>query len=715
MKKILSLLAVVIAIFSLVAVVSMNASAAGTDFKTAADISVNTQYNGNISESRDRDFYKFTLDAPGFVYFDFQHENLFDSAEYWYAVIYNSSAEEISGFSFYGTDTSYNSKKIGLDKGTYYLRIVGGDYYYDASHRYNTCDYKFILKFIASNWEKENNEAFSSATVIDVNRNYSGTINDDVDKDFYKFTITDSGNICINFKHKNLNDSAEFWYAVLYNTNTNEICGFSFYGTDTDINSKKIGLDKGTYYLRIVGGDYYYDKSHRYNDCDYNFTVNFLVSDWEKENNEEFSTATVINANKTYSGSINDDTDRDFYKFTLDSPGSIYLNFKHKNLKDSAEYWYAVLYNDKTDEITGYILEGSKSNTDTKKVGLDKGTYYLRIVGGDYYYDKSHRYDTCDYNLTVKYTKSTQWEKENNEEFNTATKIDLYKTYNGSINGEADKDFYKIYVEKNQDFKISFNSKNVKNSSEYYYFVVYDDGTNEIEKHSFMGNEATQHFYVTLNKGTYYFRIVGGDYYYDKSHRYTTADYSFKIAPYVIVKSCSSTENDITIKWSKVAGAKGYEIFKYDTKKKTYVKAGTTTQTSYTLKDLKSGTSYKFKIRAYIVSGGKNYYGDFNGVYTASTKPAKVNLKSVKSAKTKTATVTWDKVSGASGYAVVYATDSKFKKAKTVTVKKGSTLKATIKKLSKGKKYFFKVRAYKTVNGKKVYGAYSAVKNVKVK
>ena len=57
----------------------------------------------------------------------------------------------------------------------------------------------------------------------------------------------------------------------------------------------------------------------------------------------------------------------------------------------------------------------------------------------------------------------------------------------------------------------------------------------------------------------------------------------------------------------------------------------------------------------------------------------------------------------------------KFKKSKTVTVKKGSTVKATIKKLSKGKKYYFKVRAYKTVNGKKIYGAYSSVKSVKVK
>ena len=54
------------------------------------------------------------------------------------------------------------------------------------------------------------------------------------------------------------------------------------------------------------------------------------------------------------------------------------------------------------------------------------------------------------------------------------------------------------------------------------------------------------------------------------------------------------------------------------------------------------------------------------------------------------------------------------KKAKTVKVKKSSK-KATVKKLSKGKKYYVRIRTYKTVNGKKIYSDWSAVKSVKVK
>ena len=48
-------------------------------------------------------------------------------------------------------------------------------------------------------------------------------------------------------------------------------------------------------------------------------------------------------------------------------------------------------------------------------------------------------------------------------------------------------------------------------------------------------------------------------------------------------------------------------------------------------------------------------------------------------------------------------------------MKKQSSKKTTLKKLKSGKKYYVRVKAYKTVDGKKLYGATSSVKSVKVK
>lgn len=85
------------------------------------------------------------------------------------------------------------------------------------------------------------------------------------------------------------------------------------------------------------------------------------------------------------------------------------------------------------------------------------------------------------------------------------------------------------------------------------------------------------------------------------------------------------------------------------------------------------------------------------------------------SAGKKKITVKWKKVSGASGY-VIYRSVKKKSGFKAVkTIKKGSTVKYTGKKLKKGKKYYFKVRAFAEAGGARVFSKYSAVKSARAK
>ena len=78
-------------------------------------------------------------------------------------------------------------------------------------------------------------------------------------------------------------------------------------------------------------------------------------------------------------------------------------------------------------------------------------------------------------------------------------------------------------------------------------------------------------------------------------------------------------------------------------------------------------------------------------------------------------TATWKKAPTVAGYEIQYATNAEFKKAKKIVVKKDTSTKKTIKKLSAKKKYYVRVRAYKTINGKKVYSAWSKAKTVTTK
>lgn len=103
-------------------------------------------------------------------------------------------------------------------------------------------------------------------------------------------------------------------------------------------------------------------------------------------------------------------------------------------------------------------------------------------------------------------------------------------------------------------------------------------------------------------------------------------------------------------------------------------------------------------------------------VETKKVTVKKATIKKAKSTKKKTITVQWKKLSGITGYQVQLGTNKKITKGKkTYTVKKAKTTKKTIKKLKSKKKYYVRVRAYKTQNSKKHYGKWSKIKTVKVK
>jgi len=208
----------------------------------------------------------------------------------------------------------------------------------------------------------------------------------------------------------------------------------------------------------------------------------------------------------------------------------------------------------------------------------------------------------------------------------------------------------------------------------------------------------------------------------------TSATYSFKVsknraltatfaklaAPKLTAKAASY--DSVKLTFPKVSGAVQYEIY-YGTsaksmKKAATVKAGSGKTVSYTHKGRATGKAHYYKVRAKSAAGT---YSAFSSVKSA--KPALASPGSVKAAAAgkKSAKISWKKVSGASGYEVYRATSKGGKYGKVTDIRKGAAVSYTNTKLTAKKTYYYKVRAYRTVSGKKVYGAYSGVKSVTVK
>lgn len=176
------------------------------------------------------------------------------------------------------------------------------------------------------------------------------------------------------------------------------------------------------------------------------------------------------------------------------------------------------------------------------------------------------------------------------------------------------------------------------------------------------------------------------------------------------IKSLTNTDQGVKIGWRKVSDAKGYYIYR-STGKGDFEKVTTTSANTWTDPKAKSnGTKYRYKVYAYR-EGEKSGALKAKTIYYLSAP----KLSSVKNSGTKKATVKWGKNTKASGYEIQYSTASSFKGAKTVKVSSYKKTSATLSKLTKKKKYYVRVRAYKTVSGTKYVSAWSGSKNVTIK
>ena len=121
-----------------------------------------------------------------------------------------------------------------------------------------------------------------------------------------------------------------------------------------------------------------------------------------------------------------------------------------------------------------------------------------------------------------------------------------------------------------------------------------------------------------------------------------------------------------------------------------------------------------YALTAYFrFTGGKTSLYDMSD--TGDATPAaltKAKIVSVKSVSKKGVKITWNKVKTAKGYQIKYSAKKNMKGAKTAT---SGSLSKKITKLKSGKRYYFKVRAYKTADGSRIYGGWSSTKSVKVK
>ena len=162
------------------------------------------------------------------------------------------------------------------------------------------------------------------------------------------------------------------------------------------------------------------------------------------------------------------------------------------------------------------------------------------------------------------------------------------------------------------------------------------------------------------------------------------------------------------IKWTAVAGASQYEVYRSGSKDGTYTLLGTTTATNYTDNKANAGYTYYYKVKAVskVSSGANSYYSVVIGATCHCARPSVKITTSNGSPR-----LTWNAVAGASQYEVYRATSKNGSYTKMFTT---SNLSYTNTSAKAGTTYYYKVKAVSKVKST-ANSAFSTVVSIRAR
>lgn len=695
-------------------------SESNDDINTADTMTSGKAVYGSLYGVSDSDYYGFQTTKDGYIVINLQHSKFTGRQN---KAIYAVTVCDTSGNSIYemiskAEDEFTDSIKLGLSAGKYYIKVAGQNAYYGGNYVIKT-----TFK-ACSTWEHESNDTYDTANTAVSGTTYSGDIRTYSDVDYFKTSLSANGYINVKLTHPVVSGQETtnmFVLSVIRKVDKDqytEVYTTKIRGGDTSISTPNLGLPKGEYYIKIAGtgnttGTLLSGTSYPVN---YDVCIKAkTASDREVESNDSAATANTVKNGKTYYGSTSSSSDKDYYKIKMSKAGYLQIKFGHKNSQSTASCYNVVLYNKDNSEIYKFTNTGTETSYTSCKLGLDAGEYYVCVSQASTLY-------TGDYTICLTQKAASGWETENNGDWASADNIQVGKAVKGVITGySSDEDYYRFTLTKAQYINFSLAHEKINDAGRSWYVTLYNAdakrGYQDYDHiYSYAGSTYTESSAVKLSRGTYYLKVQAfAKNAVDKEYTLCVNKIGNKKTSVTSVKS--TAYNKLKVSWKVVPAAASYQVYR-STKKdgdyqniKTIDSVGTS---SWTDSSVKTGKTYYYKIKVVVKTQNGNQTSGFSNVKSAKAVPAKTTLKA-KASNAKNVKLTWSKVKGANGYEIYRSNSKDGKYSKVKTISKGSTTSYKDGKLKKSTTYYYKIRAYRKVDRKKVYGSYSSVVSVKTK
>lgn len=417
----------------------------------------------------------------------------------------------------------------------------------------------------------------------------------------------------------------------------------------------------------------------------------------------------------------------DEYKSWFNSTASSQYN---ESFLGSGNNWY-----DAKGELSSYFgnvcLKAKTTNTSTVKYNitynLNGGTNnsanplsYLSTDTGTFTLKKPTR---SGYHFLGWYTDSSYTNKVTSINYNNNKNVTLYARWCSNSNPSITTITQKATMTANGSYKVTCSTCGIVRTSA----TSYKASSVKLSssKLTYNGEKRSPYPVIKTSNGTQLKNGTDYTYTYNKTSRTSTGRYAVtinfkgkysgkKTLYFTIVPKAPSTASaklygydDIKVSWGKCTGASGYYVYYKKSSASSYNNYIITTNRYVKFANLSDNVKYNFKIVPYYKSGDTRYKSIKSKIVSAITLK-KLNQPSMYTKSDGRVSLTWNDIPGASGYQVYWA------RSKNGTYNHLCTYSADYSGISfdvgKGVTYWYKTRAYKTVDGKKIFGPFSTAK-----
>ncbi len=713
----------------------------GKTYADATELKPGSVFTAVTGTARERThWYKFTLPKPGMVSVTFDHMRIAGqvnagqlNAKAWEIVFCadasgNGMFTKTSGVN----DTSVRTTPAGLAAGTYYIKVEGELIVPEKT------PYSIRISYEEAVCETEPNNSLTAACRLLFNTAVSGSLMGPLTNpadyyDYYRMTMEKPGALQVEFAHEVIagSETAAVYQISVLDKKGNELMSQTSRGAETVVTTPQIGLAAGNYFIEVkaaignagsgIGGSITaaYENAYR-------IRAQYTPGNWEQEGNDSFSTANPISSGREYAGSIHKSAesmipgiagsgDKDYYRIELAKAGYLQVKLTHEDTGTGEEILKVRVYNADYKEVDTFLSRGMETTIKTPRIGLPKGSYYIVVE------DNARGY-LGNYGLTVTAKGASGWETEPNGASSLADQIKVGKEITGVSRSISDNDWFRFTLDKASYINFSITHAKVDSIDLAWYVTLLDENGRRVSYkpngyiYAYARDSYAESASAKLARGTYYIKVQPADSVGVGREYHLSVNRIRAISP-EITSVTSKAYNKLKVSWKAVPGAEQYIIYRSTSKKGTYEKVrtiGNIATTSWTDTKVSTGKTYYYKMKATVKMSGGSKTGKASAAVSGRAVPSAVRLK-IATPSAGQVKLSWEKAAGADGYEVYRSTSGNGTYKKVKVISKGSVKTYTEKGLTSGKTYYYKVRVFCKVNGKKVYGGDSKVVSKKVK